>query len=335
MPGTSARRGPLIALAMGDPGGIGPELIVKLLSDPTIFDSSQPFVVGDRQILAGVADGIGVPLEFGAVERPGERRPSLAFIEVFEPDGLDTGAVRLGRVDPANGQVAALCLRAAFDLATSGRAAGVVTAPMNKEAFHLAGYDYPDELCFLGDVTGSREAFLVGVMGPLWTINVTDHVAFADIPGLITKNRVRRRVEQLHSALVRAKRADPRLGVAALNVHGGEGGLFGREEIDEIGPAIEMARAQGILVEGPIPADAIFVRALTGEFDGVVCMYHDQANIARKLQPRDVSATLYMGLPVAGGTTAHGTAFDRVGANLADPGSLRAALNAVVSLSSG
>ncbi len=205
-------------------------------------------------------------------------------------------------------------------------------APMNKESFRAAGYNYYDELQFLGDVTGSEAPFILGAAGPVWAVAVTEHIPFREIVNYICRERVRAFIERLHAVLCRLGYDEPRIAVAALNPHGGEGGLFGREEIDEIAPAVRDARRQDIRAEGPVPADIVFKRALDAEFDGVVCMYHDQMNIARKLQPRGDIATLWMGLPVVGATTAHGTAFDISGKGVADPGSLRAALDYAIKL---
>jgi 4-hydroxy-L-threonine phosphate dehydrogenase PdxA len=168
----------------------------------------------------------------------------------------------------------------------------------------------------------------------IWTVSVAGHVSFRDVLDLIKKDKILWRIGKMNDVLKKVGFAKPRIAVVALNPHAGEGGLFGREEIDEIEPAIQEARAQGTNVEGPLPADMVFVRALAGVFDGIVCMYHDQANIARKLQPKRKGATIYMGLPVICGTTAHGTAFDKAGKGIADPGSLEAALQYVVQLSS-
>jgi 4-hydroxythreonine-4-phosphate dehydrogenase len=232
------------------------------------------------------------------------------------------------------GRAAALCLQKAFEMAMSNEVQGVVSAPVNKAAFRLAGYPQRDTLAYLAEFTKSQEPFILGVMDSICTVAVTEHVPFRDIADLIKKDRILRYVNVMHDTLKKAGLTDPRIAVVALNVHAGEGGLFGREEIDEIGPAIQEAREQGISAHGPVPADMVFVRALDGDFDGVVCMYHDQANIARKLQPKQKGATVYMGLPVVCGTTAHGTAFDKAGQGIANPGSLEAALKYTVRLSS-
>jgi len=324
---------PVIAMTMGDAAGIGPELIAKVLSQREIYESCLPFVVGDPRVMREIGEVVGADLRFRAIECLSGARFAWPDVDVLCPTGARVEHLSWGRVHSAMGKTAALCLRKAFEMAMACVVQGVVSAPLNKEAFHLAGYQYLDELAYLADLTGSRETFILGVMRSVWTVAVAGHVPFRDIVGLVKRDRILRYVVNIHEVLEKVGFSGPRIAVAALNVHAGEGGLFGREEIDEIEPAIQEARKRGICVEGPVPADAVFVRALAGDFEGVVCMYHDQANIARKLQPRQEGATLFMGLPVACGTTAHGTAFDKAGRGIADPGGLEAALRYTVTLS--
>jgi 4-hydroxythreonine-4-phosphate dehydrogenase len=325
---------PLIAITMGDAAGIGPELVVKLLSDTTTYDLCRPLVVGDPGVMERNGRFLGANLRFKTITDPAAASFSPPDIDVLCPQELHIDHIPWGQVDPAMGEAAAQCLRGAYELAMQNKVQGVVSAPLNKEAFHLAGYPYLDELAYLAELTRSPEPFIMGVMDRVWTVTVTEHLPFRDIVDLVKKDKILLRIHEMHEALHRVGLSSPRIAVAALNVHAGEGGLFGREEIDEIEPAVREARVRRIEVQGPIPADIVFVRALAGEFDGVVCMYHDQANIARKLQPRHKGATLLMGLPVPCGTTAHGTAFDIVGQGIADPGSLQAALRFTVLLSS-
>lgn len=325
---------PVIALTMGDAAGIGPELIVKVLGQDAVYDRCTPLVVGDPQVMAKACHIVGSPLRIHAIDRPSEARFAPPIIDVLCPEGVRIDHTPRGTVDPAMGRAAALCLQKAFELARHNHVQGVVSAPLNKEAFHLAGYAYVDELAYLADLTNSPAPFIVGLVDAIATVAVTEHVPFRDVAGLITKERVLRAITALHNTLTRLRVADTTLAVAALNVHAGEGGLFGREEIDAIGPAIQEARARGLVVEGPIPADTVFVRAREGEFSGVVCMYHDQANIARKLLATRRGATLLMGLPVICGTTAHGTAFDKAGQGTADAASLATALRCVAMLAS-
>ena len=326
------RAEPVIAIVMGDPAGIGPELIVKLLADETIRERCRPFIIGDLSVMRANAAALKSSLRFQPIADLDDARFTAEAIEVLSPPGFTLGPPPPPAVHPKLGEAAARYLALAYELALPGRVQGVVMAPMNKESFRAAGYDYYDELQFLGEITKSPEPFILGAAGPVWAAAVTEHIPFKDIAPLITRERVRRYIAHLHDALVKLGYAEPRIAVAALNPHAGEGGLFGREEIDQIAPAVHDALRTDIRVEGPVPADIVFKRALDGDFDGIVCMYHDQMNIARKLQPRGDIATLWMGLPVIGATTAHGTAFDIAGQGSADPGSLRAALDYAIKL---
>lgn len=323
---------PVIAIAMGDPAGIGPELIVKVIADDELRERCRPFIIGDLQVMRDTAAALGSPLQFRPIDDLAAARFESSAIDVLNPPGFALGPLPPPAVHAKLGEAAGRYLELAYRLALQSRVDGVVMAPMNKESFRAAGYDYFDELQFLGEITGCDEPFILGAAGPVWAVAVTEHIPFKEIVSQITRGRVLRYIEHLHSALGKLGHAEPRIAVAALNPHGGEGGLFGREEIDDIAPAIRDAVRDDIRAEGPVPADIVFKRALDGDFDGVVCMYHDQMNIARKLQARSDIATLWMGLPVIGATTAHGTAFDIAGQGIADPGSLRAALDYVIKL---
>jgi len=317
---------PIIAITMGDPAGIGPELIAKVLSRSPIRDQCRPIVIGDVDILADACARVLPKVAVRAIDDLRDAEFSPTEIEVFAPEGLHLNHVTPGQVSGSTGKAAAQCLEAAYRLAMAGAVHGVVYAPMHKGAFHMAGYDYLDEIEYLADLAKCQEPVLIGVIGPsLLTTAVTLHVPFRSIADLVTRANVLMHIKRLDEILNAVGAVNPRIAVAALNVHGGEGGLFGSEEADEIVPAIEDARAQGLRVDGPCPADTVFVRARAGEFAGVVCMYHDQANIARKLLATMSGATLVLGLPVIFGTTAHGTALDKAGKGIADTGSLEAA----------
>ena len=323
---------PAIAVVMGDPAGIGPELIVKVLADESLRQRCRPCIIGDIAVMRDTAAALGSPLRFRPIDRIEDARFPPDAIEVLNPPGFELGPLPPPAVHPKLGEAAGRYLELAYQLAMKSQVDGVVMAPMNKESFRAAGYNYYDELQFLGEITDSAEPFILGAAGPVWAVAVTEHIPFNDIAPRITRERVRRYITRLQGVLVKLGYAEPRIAVAALNPHAGEGGLFGREEIDEIAPAVRDAVRDDIRAEGPVPADIVFKRALDGDFDGVVCMYHDQMNIARKLQPRGDIATLWMGLPVIGATTAHGTAFDIAGQGIADPGSLRAALDYAIKL---
>ncbi len=323
---------PTIAIAMGDPAGIGPEIIVKLLSDKSWHQRCKVFIIGDAQVMRDTAAALNAPLRARAIDELAQATFEPGRIDILSPPGFELGSVPPPAVNAKCGEAAGRYLQYAYELAMRSRAQGVVMAPMNKESFRLAGYNYFDELEFLGELTGSRAPFILGAAGPVWAVAVTEHIAFKDIVAHIKRERIRRYITQLRDVLAKLGYPAPRIAVAALNPHAGEGGLFGSEEIDEIAPAVHDAIRADIRASGPVPADIVFKQALAGDFDGVVCMYHDQMNIARKLQARGDIATLWMGLPVIGATTAHGTAFDIAGTGSADPGSLRAALNYAIKL---
>jgi 4-hydroxythreonine-4-phosphate dehydrogenase len=314
---------PVVAISLGDPAGIGPEIVARVLADSAIYEVCRPLVVGDPDVLGRAISQLGLPLQARALANPAAAEFAFGVAEVVVPSDLKLGPVTPGRLDPANGEAAAACLRQCYLLARDGLVGAVAAAPMNKGAFHQAGYDYFDELEYLAEYTKTPDATMLGAIDDrLWTTAVTAHLPFRTIAEELTVERIVTSAQRLAGALQRVQGKAPRLAVAALNVHGGEGGLFGREEIDVIEPAVEAARAAGLDVTGPCPADTVFVRARRGDFDGVVCMYHDQANIARKLLATMRGATVYLGLPVPCVTTAHGTGFDIVGRGIANPGSL-------------
>lgn len=324
---------PTLALTMGDPAGIGPEVVLKVLSDPAVYRQCRPLVIGDVAVFENIRPVVGANVRFRRIDCVADANFAPSVIDVLRPAGLMLGQVTPGRPDPSLGEVMAHCLKTAFSLAQHGEIQGIVSAPLNKEALHAAGYAYQDELAFFADITGAKDTFFMGVMEPVWTVSIAEHVAFKDILELVKKDTVLWYTRQMQRVLIRVGISAPRMAMAALNPHAGEGGLFGTEEIDELEPAVRAARAEGINVTGPIPADIVFARALAGEFDGVVCMYHDHANTVRKLQPKEKGATLYMGLPVACTTTAHGTAYDIAGQGICDPGSMMAALRYAIKLS--
>ncbi|TFG73357.1 MAG: 4-phospho-D-threonate 3-dehydrogenase, partial [Anaerolineales bacterium] len=283
---------PIIALTMGDPAGIGPELLLKALSQKRLYDQCRPFVIGDPAAFQEINQKLESGIEFYRIGSLSEARFTPLHVDILQPEDLHLPAFTWGEMNPALGGAAAACLRQAWQLAMKGDIHGIVSAPINKQAFHEAGYEYLDELAYFAEITGCSDAFFMGVMGKVWTVAVAEHVAFKDILDLVKTDRILWYTQQMDAALTKILDAQPRIAVTGLNPHSGEGGLLGMEEVDEIQPAIVEARHLGMNVQGPIPADMVFVRALRGEFDGVVCMYHDHANTARKLQPAESGATL-------------------------------------------
>lgn len=277
---------PRIAVFPGDPSGIGPEVTAKLLADP--------------------------------------RAAGLADVSILAAP--DSPEVEVGRVSIAAGRYSLESLRLAAEAMRSGQIDAFVYAPLNKQALKLAGMREEDELrhfARLLDCAGPCSE--INICGPLWTTRVTSHVPLRAVAALIAADKILEAARTLHRALQANGVANPRLAVAALNPHAGEGGLLGTEEATEIAPAIASARAEGIAAEGPFPADTLFIAARRGDFDGVVTMYHDQGQIATKLLGFDRGVTLLAGLPFPIATPAHGTAFDIAGKGIASSGPIEEA----------
>lgn len=301
---------PRIALTVGDPAGVGPELVARLLADPDTWQQAEVVVVAGPDELARGGEQAGLP----GVER---------VATVVDP-GRAGPLPTVGRVGAEAGVWALQGLRCALDLAGRGEVDGICFAPLNKTSLHLAGMTEEDELRWFANTlahTGRTSEF--NVLDRLWTARVTSHVALAEVPKLITADAVAETVALLADALRGSGLQRPRIAVAALNPHAGENGHFGREEIDVIRPGVEKAAAAGTDVTGPFPSDTIFLKARAGELDGVVTMYHDQGQIAMKLIGFDRGVTVQGGLPIPITTPAHGTAFDIVGAGRADPGAMQ------------
>ncbi len=324
---------PTIAVTMGDPAGIGPEIVVRALGEPGVRAACRPVVVGDPRILARAAELVQSALRVREVASVAGAGGDPGTVDVLRAGEVDPAALTPGKPDARWGHSEADCVRRAVQAAQAGEAAAIVSAPLNKETFHMAGYTAMDDMTYFQECFGSPEAYQVGEVAGLWTTPVTFHVPFRQIPDLITTEAVLGKIRTLHRVMAAAKVRPLTIGVAALNVHAGEGGMFGREEIDAIAPAIERARAEGIEVLGPIPADSVFPRALRGDFRGVVFMYHDQANIGRKLIGREhPGVSLFLGMPVPVVTVPHGTAYDIAWKGVAKHGMLVRAITTAAAL---
>lgn len=302
---------PTIAITMGDPAGIGPEIVARALGEAEIRAACQPVVVGDPRILGRALELVKSPLRVRTVQGVRGVGADPGSLDVLPAGEIDPTTLKPGTLDARWGHSEAACVRRAVAAAQAGDVAGIVSAPLNKETFHMAGYTAMDDMTYFQECFKSPDAYQVGEVAGLWTTPVTFHVPFRAIPDLITKAAVLQKIRTLHRVMTAAKVSPVKIGVAALNVHAGEGGMFGREEIDAIGPAIQEARAEGLDVVGPIPADSFFPLALRGDFRGMVFMYHDQANIGRKIIGRDQpGVSLFLGMPAPVVTVPHGTAYD-------------------------
>jgi 4-hydroxythreonine-4-phosphate dehydrogenase len=321
-----------VCLLLGDPSGIGPELIVKLLHRAEEHGLAKVLLLGDRWVLEEAQRVVGVKLELACVASPGQftTAPNSAFMET---NFLPPGAVVPARATAVAGAAVLKSLKSALDLAKSGSIDGICYGPLNKQALHLAGMQFPDEMRFFVHELGHKgDSGEINVLGEAWTSRVTSHVPLSEVPRLITIASVQKAIRLIHHTMVAAGINAPRIAVAALNPHAGEGGNFGREEIDVIKPAITEAAAKGIDVVGPFPADTVFLKLKGGVFDAVVTMYHDQGQIAMKLMGFQRGVTVAGGLPIAITTPAHGTAFDIAGQGRADVGAMVEAFKLAIRL---
>jgi 4-hydroxythreonine-4-phosphate dehydrogenase len=311
---------PVVALTLGDPAGIGPELIAKLLSRCIATSHANVVLAGDPwlwqqgQAIARVNVATRTIHRFEDARSLPKGSPFFLPVETVQP-----GDVPPASASSAGGASVLRALTLCLDAASAGRVDAICFAPLNKQSMKLAGMPFSDELHFFAHhLKVDSYVCEFNTLGTLWTSRITSHVPFKDIALYVTRERILNAVKLFYDALLSAGFARPRVAVAALNPHGGEGGAFGREEIDIISPAVAEANAQGYPVSGPFPADTIFLKARDGQYDGVVTMYHDQGQIALKLLGFDRGVTIQGGLPIPITTPAHGTAFDIAGQNKAN-----------------
>lgn len=323
---------PLIAITMGDPSGIGPEIILKALKDSGVYKNCRPFVIGNEEIIRTTARALGLSFEIS-------KTPDF---NTFSPD-----ANRLFLIDPypfsleftpgvptiSGGKAAGSYIEKGAELALKGLIDAITTAPINKETLKKAGYPYPGHTEFFAALSKTENFGMMLAGGPLKIIFVTIHEPIARVPGLIRKEKVLKTIRLLSYEMKnRFGISTPRLGIASLNPHGGENGLFGDEELKEILPAVQAARIEGIQISDLTSPDALFYKAYHGEYDAVVVMYHDQGLIPLKMIAFKESVNITLGLPFIRTSVDHGTAYDIAGKGIADPSSLKAALNLAAQL---
>lgn len=308
---------------MGDPAGIGPEVIAKALAKPALQNVCRSLVIGSVPVMERTIKALKLKLKVFPIQGHETVPPPRGTIAVLDPLDTPLGKFRQGRASAESGAAAVAFIKKAVELAQLTCIDGVVTAPINKEAMNMAGYQYPGHTELLADLTQARESGMMIVGGPLRIMFVTTHVAIKDLPSRLTQDNIGKGIRLAHLALTTlfaVKR--PKIGVAALNPHAGEHGLFGDEEARVIFPAARRAQQQGILASDPLPADTLFGKAAKGEYDGIVALYHDQGLIPLKLVAFGTCVNLTVGLPIIRTSVDHGTAFDIVGKGIADPGSL-------------
>lgn len=318
---------PVVALVPGDPTGIGPEQTARLLAGRTIADVARIVLVGDARVVEMGAAQAGVTLKLERISSPAEAEWNGDAIPIVDLENLDPAGFAPGATNAAVGGAVGETLAAAVKLAQAGSVDAVSFAPLNKQALFAGGWRFPDEHKLFAHLLGHTGQFSeMNVLEDWWMGRVTSHLSLREAIEGVTRDRICYALQLVHDTLLKAGVEAPRIAVAALNPHAGEGGLFGREEIDIIRPAVEAMAATGIDCCGPYPADTVYLKAFAGEYDSVLAMYHDQGQIATKLRGFNSGVTVTAGLDVTFTTPAHGTAYDIVGKGIADIGAFERAV---------
>lgn len=321
---------PLIAVTAGDITGIGPEILAKVLIKG--FPDYRLLVIGDAEVLRSSFNALGARFNLPVFKSIEEAVASDSPAMVLDLAQGGKELLALGRPHPEAGRMAAEALITAARLAMEGRVDGIVFGPLVKESLYVGGRKYNDEGEILRELLKAPDMKAVAKLGKVFRVTIAEHVPLRQVPDMITRQSVLNAIELLQESLLFYGLKSPRIAVAALNPHAGEGGTVGREEVDQIAPAIREAQARGINVSGPIPADTIYVRAFNGQFDGVVSLYHDQANIALKVASFGEIVVLFVRCPIIITTPSHGPAYGKAGKGTADPNNLREAIEAAASL---
>jgi len=317
---------PLLAITMGDPAGTGPEIVAKALLESKVRAGCRPLVIGDAGTMREAVAITKVPLEVRSVAEVSEAGFDPGRIEVLDLRNVDLAKLERGRVSRMAGQAGYEYVERATALAMDGSVDAIVTSSINKEALNLAGHHYDGHTGLLSALTKTPKVTMMLVAGQLRIAHVSTHVSLREALDRVRPERI---LEVLHLANEGIRGlgvARPRLAVSGLNPHAGEGGLFGDEEIRYIEPAVAEAVSQGLDVTGPLPGDTVFFRALQGEFDGAIAMYHDQGNVAAKMLGIWNGVNVTLGLPIIRTSVEHGTSFDKAGKGTADTRSMLNAL---------
>src|SRR5688572_20367901 len=311
---------PLLAITMGDPAGVGPEVTVKALLDGELTKICRPLVIGDARVLGQAAEAVGASLE---------------KIDVMDLGNVDPSDWAWGKLSAGSGKAALEYVYRAMELADSGEAAGIVTAPINKEACALAGSKELGHMELFARVYGAKNQATMLVSGKLRCVHLSTHYSLREALDRITRERILQRLVTTHEDFRRWGMAQPKIAVSAINPHGGEHGLMGSEEQEQMAPAVADAQAVGIDARGPYPADSVFVRAMRGEFDAVIAMFHDQGHIPVKVHGFEQSVSVALGLPIVRTSVDHGTAFDIAGKGVADALSMRESVRVAAEICAG
>ncbi|MQL52061.1 4-hydroxythreonine-4-phosphate dehydrogenase PdxA [Desulfofundulus thermobenzoicus] len=334
---------PVIGITMGDPAGIGPEIAVKALARKEIYERSLPVIIGDLEAIKEANEFTGLHLTIHEIENVGQAKGEHGTLDLINLKMLAPGSWQYKQVSALAGKAAFSYIEKAIHLALQGAIQAVVTGPINKAALNLAGYHYAGHTEIFARLTGTKDYAMMLASKVMRVVHVTTHVSMREACDLITKDRVYTVIKLAYNAMKMLGIADPRIAVAGLNPHCSEDGLFGDEEAKGITPAIRKAKEEGINVEGPVPPDTVFVKALAGQYDVVVVMYHDQGHIPVKLTGFKLDAATNkftsvsgvnctLGLPIIRTSVDHGTAFGKAGEGRANEESLVDAINMAVQM---
>lgn len=329
---------PILAITMGDPAGIGPEIAAKTFGRHQVYDVCRPVLIGHKKSMSDSLVILKSKLKLNNISRINDARFEYGTIDIIEVAPEIDVKIESGEISAIAGDIAFRTVVAAIELAMHKEVDGTVTGPIQKEAINLAGHRFSGHTEIYAHYTNSSKYAMVLIDDDIKVIHATTHVSLREACDLVKKERVLEVIQLMNNVLLKLDIKNPRIGVAGLNPHAGDGGLFGSEEINEILPAVNEAKEQGILADGPIPADTLFAHAKGGRFDGCVAMYHDQGHIPFKLQGfswdekancmksvRGVNITL--GLPIIRTSVDHGTAFEIAGKGIASPDALIQAID--------
>ncbi len=328
---------PYVGLTMGDPCGIGPEVVIKALIHSEIYEWCNPVIIGNAASLRETVKMLDIDMSINHISETdiemSRVNPNAA--SVIDIGNLNYEDVTIGEINPGCGKAAMEWVSHAGRLAMRGAIGGIATAPLNKEAASLAGYEAIGHMELLQELTGSKTVATMLIAKNLRVVHLTTHRSLRVACDYVKKDRILDYLRITDENFKKWGFENPRIGVAALNPHGSDGGLLGEEENDEILPAVTQAKAEGMTVEGPIPADIIFHQAINDQYDAVLCMYHDQGHIPVKVYGFEESITANLGLPFVRTSVDHGTAFDIAGKGIADPLSMIEAIKLASTLISG
>ena len=326
MKGNKYMEKPIIAVTMGDPAGIGPEIVAKSIADKATFDVARCIVIGDKKVMEKAIEIVGADLKVNVVDSPADGDYSYGVLNMIDLDNIDMSRFEYGKINAMCGQAAFDYIKKSIEITMDKQADAVATTPINKESLHAAEVDFIGHTEIFGALTGTADPLTMFETNGLRVFFLTRHKSLRDMLDDIKKDRIIDYVERCTDALRRLGVKEGTMAVAGLNPHSGEHGLFGWEEVKEIAPAVEELRERGFNVAGPVPADSVFHQAAQGRFNSVLSLYHDQGHIATKTLDFDRTISITNGMPILRTSVDHGTAFDIAGKGIAGAVSMEEAI---------